>query len=349
MKKVTIIGAGAMGSALTVPLIQNGHDVRLWGTELDTDIINNLRADKPHPKHKHKVPSEIKTYTVDQLSEAMEDTEIVIMAITSDALGMIFERVVPFLKIDMIIASVSKGFNYNKNEEIVLLPEILKERLPQGLNDLPIVVVGGPCKANEVVFKSPACVVYACENIDAAKEMKSIIATDVYNIKTDTDVIGTEVAVAMKNAYAVALGFAEGFKEIEGYSHNNTKSALFTIAIEEMALLSEALGGKYRSIIGLPGVGDLEVTGEAGRNRLLGEVIGSGIMSKDALEKMKRENITVEGYPAIKFGYELTLKLGEKGKLSTSKMPLLCALYDILYRNRECYKTIKKILSEYYN
>ncbi|MPW27281.1 glycerol-3-phosphate dehydrogenase [Alkalibaculum sp. M08DMB] len=346
MAVVTIIGAGAMGSALAIPLIDNGCTVKLWGTNLDQDIIKDLIEGKEHPKHKHKLPSEIEFYYADELEKAMFGSTHVILAITSDALGHVFEKVVPYLNNDMIIATVSKGFDTNKLGEIVILPEILKEKLTEQLSNIPIVVVGGPCKANEVIYRSPSNVVYACEDLNAAKNFKELISTDVYNVKVDTDVIGTEVSVAMKNAYAVALGFAEGFKQREGYTHNNTKSALFTVALEEMILLSEALGGKIKSVIGLPGAGDLEVTGEAGRNRLLGEVIGGGMTSFDALAKMKDEDITVEGYSAVNFGYRLSINLIEKGLL-TKELPLLSALYKILYNNESCYASIKKVLNEY--
>lgn len=347
MSQITIIGAGAMGSALTVPLVANNHTVKLWGTELDEQIISDLKDGKEHPKHKHKLPEKIQLYYDYQLKEAMQDTEYVIMAITSDALGKVFKRVVPYLKASMVIATVSKGFDYNDKGQIVILPEILKELLPEELSHINIVAVGGPCKANEVVYKSPTNVVYACENIQGAIDFKNIIETDVYNVKVQNDVIGTEISVAMKNAYAVALGFAEGFKKIAGYSHNNTKSALFTMAIEEMINLSHAMGGDMKSVIGLPGAGDLEVTGEAGRNRVLGEVIGGGMTSFDAMKKMREEDITVEGYPAIEFGYKLSKQLKEKGLIKD--LALLDALYEILYNNEPCYETIKKVLHQYNN
>lgn len=345
MATVTIIGAGAMGSALVVPLYDNGNEVRLWGTELDGHIIDAVKAGKEHPKHKHILPN-VKFYYEQELAQAMEGTTHVIMAITSDALGMVFERVVPYLKKGTIVATVSKGFNYNKDGKIVLLPEILEERIPESLQDISIVAIGGPCKANEVVYRSPSNLVYACKDIEAAQNFKQLIQTDVYNVKVDTDIVGVEVAVAMKNAYAIALGFAEGFKEREGYTHNNTKSALFAVALQEMIELSDALGGEMRSVIGLPGAGDLEVTGEAGRNRILGETIGGGMNSKDAIKKMADEDITVEGYGAVDFGYKLSQELIKEGKLK-SELPLLSALYDILYGDAECYETIKNVLNNY--
>ncbi|SHJ18241.1 glycerol-3-phosphate dehydrogenase (NAD(P)+) [Geosporobacter subterraneus DSM 17957] len=345
MAKVTIIGAGAMGSALIVPLADNGHEVRLWGTELDGEIIDSLRKGLPHPKHKHRLPSEIATYQVTELEEAMLDTELVIMAITSDALENVFDKVVPFLKEGVIVGSVSKGFNYDQNGRIVILPEILENTLPETLrNKVPIVVVGGPCKAIEVVWKSPTAVTYSSNNVEAAKYMQSILMTDVYRVEVTDDVIGTEVCAAMKNAYSVGLGMAEGFKAKNGFLHNNTKAALFTFAVAEMGILTKAMGGSLEAVIGLPGVGDLEVTGEAGRNRTLGELIGGGLTASKAVEKMREEGITVEGYPAIKFGYYLAKQLESEEKLSLDQLPLLRGLYSILYENAPAYGKIKELL-----
>ena len=170
--------------------------------------------------------------------------------------------------------------------------------------------------------------------------------TDVYNIEINEDVVGTEICAAMKNAYAVALGMAEGFKKRQGLLHNNTKSALFTFAVAEMTTLVNVMGGNYKSVIGVPGMGDLEVTGEAGRNRTLGEVIGEGLTASAAIEKMKREGITVEGYPAIKFGYNLVKQLSKSDRISLDELPLLKDLYEILYEDKPCYETIKSVLQK---
>lgn len=347
MAKVTIIGAGAMGSALTVPLTENGHIVNLWGTELDNEIISDLKKGMPHPKHKCCLSSKINAFYEYELDKAMEETDLVIMGITSDALQKIFKRVVPYLHEGMIVGSVSKGFEYNSKGRIVILPELLKETLPERLKEsISFVVVGGPCKAIEVVLKSPTSVTYSSKDLKSANYMKKLLSTDVYNVEINNDVVGTEVCAAMKNAYAVSLGIAEGFKKKEGFPHNNAKSALFTFAVAEMSILVNALGGSYKSVIGLPGMGDLEVTGEAGRNRFLGEIIGEGMSASSAVKKMRAEGVTVEGYPAIRFGYDLVKQLAETGKVSLNQLPLLEGLYEILYEDKPSYEVIKHILSK---
>ncbi len=348
MANVTILGAGAMGSALCTPLVKNGHKVNLWGTHLDNDIIKALKEGREHPKHKCKLPSEIVPYYNEELEEAVKGAELVILGITSTGLGDIFKKLIPYLKEGMVVGSVSKGYEYStKNDgKIILLPTLLKELLPENLKGkIDFVFVGGPCKAVEVVWECPNSVTYASENIKAAKYMKSLLVTKEYNIEVSTDVIGVEVCAAMKNAYAVGLGMAEGFKERDGKLNNNVKAALFTFAVAEMGVLTEALGGEYKSVIGLPGVGDLEITGEAGRNRILGEVLGAGTKASEAIKKMIEEDITVEGYPAIKFGYNIAGQLEKEGKIDIRKLPLLKALYEILYEDKNCYETIKEAMT----
>lgn len=346
MAKITIIGAGAMGSALTKPLADNDNDVRLWGSPLDDDIIKALKAGQDHPVHKYPLPKNVKAFYHYELSEALKDAEVVIMAITSDAVGSVFEKVVPYLHSGILMGCVTKGFDYDKNKNIALLPTILSEKLPDELaKTLNFVFIAGPCKAVEVLWDVPTSVTYACSNIDAAAKLQALAATDVYNVDITDDVIGTEICAAMKNVYSVGLGMAEGFgKQKKGFHHKDTKGTLFTYAVAEMGIFSKASGGTLGPVLGLPGVGDLELTGEAGRNRTFGEAIGSGLSIEEAVSKMKEEHITVEGYPATKLGYLLMKNLEEKGKIKSSDMPLLCGLYSILYDNAPCYSTIKKLV-----
>ncbi|HCX65880.1 MAG TPA: glycerol-3-phosphate dehydrogenase, partial [Eubacteriaceae bacterium] len=206
MSVVTIIGAGAMGSALTTPLVENGHDVRLWGTELDGTIVDALKEGKDHPKHKYPLRKETKVFYEQELKQAMEGHDAVIMAITSDALAKIFKRIVPHLSREALVVTVSKGFDYDSEGKVILLPDLLKGILQE--NDkagVPIVAVGGPCKANEVLYRSPSCVTYAGENSEAVKKAKGLLQTEVYNVQADGDVIGTEVAAATKKAPAISL------------------------------------------------------------------------------------------------------------------------------------------------
>ncbi|WP_294176584.1 NAD(P)-binding domain-containing protein [uncultured Selenomonas sp.] len=347
MARIAVIGAGAMGSAFCQPLADNGNDVRLWGTHLDDHIIDELKAGRDHPKHKYPLPKAVQPFYHREFADAVKDAEMIVMAVTSDALGSVFEQVASCLRPGMIVGSVSKGFDYDQSGAVALLPNILEERLPAELHGkIDFVFVAGPCKAVEVLWKVPTSVTYASRNIEAAKKLQKVAQTDVYNIDVTTDVIGTETCAAMKNAYCVGLGMAEGFpKQKGGFLHKNTKGALFTYAVQEMGLLSQALGGTWGPVLGLPGIGDLELTGEAGRNRTLGEVLGGGKSATDAVKEMREKDITVEGYPAIRFGWELVQALAKEEKIKLEELPLLAGLYRILYEDIPSHPEIKRLVA----
>lgn len=348
MARITVIGAGAMGSAFARPLADNGNDVRLWGTHLDDAIIDALKAGADHPKHKCPIPSSVRSFYHGELTDAVRDAQIIVMAVTSDALGKVFEEIVPYLRPGMIVGSVTKGFDYAADGSVALLPQILEERLPDALKGtIDFVFVAGPCKAVEVLWGVPTSVTYASKRLEAAKTLQKAAQTDLYRVDVAIDVIGTEICAAMKNAYCVGLGMAEGFpKQRDGYLHKNAKGAMFVYAVHEMGLLSQALGGTLGPVLGLPGIGDLELTGEAGRNRTLGEVLGGGKSASEAIEEMREKDITVEGYPAIRFGWELAQSLVRAGKLREGALPLLAGLYEICYNDAPSYPTVKETISK---
>lgn len=345
MSVITVIGAGAMGSAFTKPIAENKNIVKLCGGLYDDEIIKNLKEGKEHLKHKIKLSEKIEYFYYRELKESLVGSDVIVLAITSEAIGDVFEKISKYLKANILVCSVTKGYDYDKYGQVRILPDILIEKLPNELvNKIDFVFVAGPCKAIEVLQGVPTSVTYASKNIEAARKMRELAQTNEYRIDITTDVIGTEICAAMKNAYCVGLGMAEGFFEQKGFLHKNTKGSLFVYAIEEMGILSSALGGTLGPVLGLPGIGDLELTGEAGRNRTLGEAIGSGLSASEAIEKMKKNDITVEGYPAIKFGYELAIDLSKQGLLDMNKMPFLNSLYNILYKDEEGYTAIKKLV-----
>ena len=348
MANVTILGAGAMGSALSTPLRNNGHKVNMWGTHLDGKIIDQLKKDGTHIKHKTKLKDGINYFYNEELEEAMKDADLVILGITSEGIASVFKKALPYIKEGMVIGSVTKGYEYDlvDKEKVIILPDILEQLLPEELEGkVSFVFIGGPCKAVEVVNECPNSVDYASKDRKAAEYMRSLLRTDKYNVGVTSDVIGLEICAAMKNAYSIGLGMAEGFKERDGHENKNCKAALFTFAVAEMAVLVKAMGGSYSSVIGQPGVGDLEITCEAGRNRILGEVCGAGKSGTEAIQEMRDNDITVEGYNAVRFAVELVDQLEKEGKIDSNKLPFLKALYQILFEDAPSYETIVKVMN----
>lgn len=331
MKRITILGAGAMGTALTTPLTRNGQEVRLWGTELDVALLAELRAGRPHPRIGVSVTPEVQLYDATELATAIKDADVVVLAITSDGVVSILQRAVPYLRPGQPIMMVTKGFGYNALGQISLLPSLLSAALPLQLRSTcSIVAVGGPCKANEVAAGWPTATVYGSCDMQAVAYCQSLFQTEQYRILPTDDMLGLEVAAALKNVYAIALGMCNGLEEASNHPWHNLKAAIFTQAITEMGSIAEALGGRAETARGLAGAGDLEVTALSGRNRLLGERIGRGESIQDALDSMRRAEQTVEGVAATYFAIELIAQLEQEQNLIATHYPLLAAIHALL-------------------
>jgi glycerol-3-phosphate dehydrogenase (NAD(P)+) len=331
MQRIAILGAGAMGSALTTPLIYNGHEVRLWGTELDVALLRELRAQRPHPRLGVQIHPSVQFYDPENLAQALSDATVVVLAITSDGVLSILRRAIPYLRPGQPLMMVTKGFGYDAKHRVQLIPTLLRAELPLALRDTcSIVAVGGPCKANEIAAGWPTATVYGSENAQAVALCQEIFQTPVYRIQPTDDIIGLEVAAAQKNAYAITLGICNGLESATSHPWHDLKAALFPQALTEMAHTARMLGGRSETIYGFAGAGDLEVTALSGRNRLLGERLGRGETIADALEAMQRAEQTVEGVAAARFSVELVEQLTQTGKHQGMDYPLLKALQAIL-------------------
>ncbi len=326
MAVVTILGAGDMGTALATPLAANGHDVRLWGTDRDTAIVRALQVGEPHPRLGASLPRGVRVFSTTAAPEALAGAEIVVVAITSDAVRLVLDRVAPHLGTPRAIVTVAKGFDPGLGgSEILLLPEVIAEFSPA-----PVVAVGGPSKANEVARATPTMVVFASEDQAALTTSCDTFRTGAYLIELATDVTGVEIAAAMKNAYAIALGISDGLERTTGLPHHNLRAALFPRAVQEMGTLIDLSGGARETANGLAGSGDLQVTITSGRNRLLGERIGRGETAGAAVAALTAVGTTVEGYLAASFGYRLAQRFIGLGDACTAHFALLDALHRIL-------------------
>ncbi len=328
MEKVAILGAGAMGSALVTPLVHNGHDVRLWGTELDDGYLEAIRAGKPHPRLGLVSGAGARLFASHQLADALDGATLAVLAVTSTAALSVFAHVLPALGAGVPVAIVSKGFADDGVGPVRLFPEALAGLSGDGR---PFVGIGGPCKANEVAAGWPTVAVFGALDGALRERCAAAFGTDLYVVVVTDDLTGLELAAATKNAYAIALGACDGLALREGHPWHNLKAALFAQAIGEMRLLARALGGRDDTIIGPAGVGDLEVTGLSGRNRALGELIGQGTPGDQAIAMMEQSGQTVEGPAAARAAWRLVSQLeGQGSKAQAAAYPLLAALVALL-------------------
>jgi glycerol-3-phosphate dehydrogenase (NAD(P)+) len=332
---VTILGAGDMGTAITTPPASNGHDVRLWGTHMDAEIVETLKQGGTHPLLGVPVRPGVRVFGPEEAREAVTGADVVLFAVTSVGIRPTAQRFAEFLPNVPVVMTVAKGFDPGPDgDSVLMLPEVIAE-----YTTAPIVGVGGPAKANEVARGTPTAIVFGGP-LEAASFCAEIFQTPSYNVEVTEDLVGVEIAAAMKNAYAIALGVSDGLERATGVPHHNFRAALFPRAVAEMGKLAEAVGGCAATVAGRPGSGDLQVTITSGRNRLLGERIGAGEPGPEAAAALRDAGITVEGYDALGFGYKLARSLPDPDTGAPLHLPLLEALYRVLHEGAPAKETI---------
>ncbi|RKR76425.1 NAD(P)H-dependent glycerol-3-phosphate dehydrogenase [Frondihabitans australicus] len=325
---VTILGAGAMGSALATPLRQRGHSVRLWGTWLDDDVLDLVAAGAPHPRTDVHVAEGTQLFRSDELEAALTGSDLVFLAVASEGVDAVVRRAAPWLSTVGVLGLTSKGFLADPSGAIRLLPDAIRRHFSEAELAAPsIVAVGGPCKANEVAAGGPTATVYGCSDVDVARSVAALIQTDSYHVEPIADDLGLEVAAPLKNVFAIALGFADGLADATSHPWHNLKSAIFAQSVREMSIVARGIGGSIDTVYGLAGTGDLEVTGLSGRNKVYGSRIGAGQTAHDALETMVAEKQTVEGVPAAGLAVALAAQLFDDAE---SRLPLLHAVHRMI-------------------
>jgi glycerol-3-phosphate dehydrogenase (NAD(P)+) len=324
---VTILGAGAMGSALATPAVAAGNRVRLWGTWLDGDIMARLRAGRPHPRTGIPVDPGVDLHDADDLGAAIAGSDLVAVAISSDGVLDVVGRAAAALRPGTPLLLCTKGFGRWPDGRIGLFPALVTAALPDPLGQrCPVVAVGGPCKANEVAAGRPTAAVFGSQMETVGARCALALSTPAYRVQRTGDREGVEAAAATKNVYAIAIGVCHGLTEAGGQPWHDLAAATFTQAVAEMRRLAAVLGGRDETVLGLAGMGDLEVTALSGRNRAFGVRVGRGEPPEAALAAMAAAGQTVEGVPAARLARELAVQLGAR----PGALPLLEAVNRIL-------------------
>ncbi|MDO5672501.1 MAG: glycerol-3-phosphate dehydrogenase [Actinomycetaceae bacterium] len=339
--RITILGASAMGSALCTPMVQAGWEVRLWGTQFDDGLIDLYMRGEPHPMTSVAVSREVKLYRSAQLKEAMRGADVAVISVASGGVPAITELVLPYMsKLDSLWLT-AKGFWETPEGHVELLPETMRRIAAKARVTMPpIVSVGGPVIAKECARGKPTATVFGCHDLDIANKYARTASTEAYRIEVTSDEIGLDIYSALKNAYAIALGIADGRGELTAFPEQNLRAAIFVQAIRELGRIGEALGAHPDSIYTLAGIGDLEVTGTSGRNKFYGMRIGRGEDPERALEQMQGLGQTVEGVRATELGVRL---LKQRVPDLLEQLPLLRAINKTLFEGgRDAYGDIVK-------
>lgn len=331
MAVVTIVGAGMMGSALAFPARENGNEVRLVGTHLDRDIIDNcIRFDR-HPKFDRDFPKGIKYYRIEQLSEALDGTDIVIGGVSSFGVDWFGEYVLPKIDDRTPVLTVTKGLIDTEDGKLLAYPEIWDERMKKIGKNMNLNAVGGPCTSYELVAHDHTEVAFCGKDMATLEFLKRTLATDYYHISLSCDVVGIESAVALKNGYALAIALTIGLNQrlygIDSELHFNSQAAVFGQSVKEMARLLEYQGANTLDNLCV-GAGDLYVTVYGGRTRLVGILLGRGLDIDEAKSELK--GVTLESLVVAERVARAVKRCAEQGTLDPKDFPLLMHVDNIL-------------------
>ncbi|MDD6805041.1 MAG: NAD(P)H-dependent glycerol-3-phosphate dehydrogenase [Clostridiales bacterium] len=320
--RVGVIGAGSWGIALAKLLDGNGHQVTVWSI-----IKEEIEMLKKEHEHKDKLPgvklSENMVFTND-LEEAMKDKDILVLAVPSPFTRSTAHSMAPYLKDGQIIVNVAKGI---EEHTMLTLSQIIEEELPAA----QVAVLSGPSHAEEVGRGIPTTIVVGAKKKETAEYLQNIFMNNVFRVYISPDVLGIELGAALKNVVALSAGIADGL----GYG-DNTKAALITRGITEIARLGTAMGGRFETFCGLTGIGDLIVTCASmhSRNRRAGILIGQGKTMQEAMDEVK---MVVEGVYSAKAAMELSKKYGVD-------MPIIEQVNLVLFEGKPAAEAVKDLM-----
>lgn len=323
MADIGVIGAGSWGIALSVLLSNNGHHVKVWSALEDEIKMLTLNHE-----HKDKLPGVILSdkisFTVD-LKEAVEGKDLLVLAVPSPFVRSTAASLHEVVSEGQIIVNVAKGI---EESTLMTLSQIIEEEVPQA----EVTVLSGPSHAEEVGRGIPTTIVVGAKSKKTAEYIQNIFMSEVFRVYISPDVLGIELGAALKNVVALAAGIADGL----GYG-DNTKAALITRGITEIARLGMAMGGKFETFCGLSGIGDLIVTCASmhSRNRRAGILIGQG---KTMDEAMKEVKMVVEGVYSAKAALGLSQKYGVQ-------IPIIEQVNQVLFDNKPASEALMDLMT----
>ena len=327
MAKISVIGAGSWGTALSVLLYNNGHEVTLWSVL--EDEVKMLREKREHESKLPgvKLPEDMEITT--DLEKCLKEPDVAVLAVPSPFTRSTAKKMAPLVRDGQKIVNVAKGV---EEKTLMTLSEIIEEEIPNA----DVCVLSGPSHAEEVGKGLPTTCVVTSRTKETAEYLQGIFMSPVFRVYTTPDILGVELGAALKNVIALAAGTADGL----GYG-DNTKAALITRGIAEIARLGTKMGAKPETFYGLSGIGDLIVTCASvhSRNRKAGYLMGKGYTMEEAMAEVK---MVVEGVYSAKAAKGLADKYGvempiieEVNKVLFEGKPASEAVMDLMLRDKK--------------
>ncbi len=322
MANIGIIGAGSWGTALALLLYNNGNRVTVWSI-----MPEEIKMLKEFHEQKDKLPGVIlpddMEFTTD-LEASIVGKDVLVLAVPSPYTRSTSAKMAEFIKEGQKIVNVAKGIEENS---LMTLSEIIEQEIPRA----DVSVLSGPSHAEEVGRGLPTTIVVGSKKQETAEYLQNLFMSPVFRVYTSSDVLGIELGAALKNVVALAAGIADGL----GYG-DNTKAALITRGIAEIARLGISMGGRIETFYGLTGIGDLIVTCASmhSRNRRAGILIGKGATMEEAMKEVK---MVVEGVYSAKAGYALSQKYHVS-------MPIIEQVNKVLFEGKSASEAVGELM-----
>ena len=321
MARISIIGGGSWGIALAVLLSRNGHEITIWSA-----LENEIAMLKE--KHEHRMlPGVVlpdNTVFTTREQEAVQGKDLLVMAVASSYTRSTARRLKELVENNQKILNVAKGI---EETTLMTLSEIIEQEIPQA----DVAVMSGPSHAEEVGRGLPTTIVVGAGSRATAEYIQNLFMNQVFRVYISPDILGMELGGSLKNVVALAAGIADGL----GYG-DNTKAALITRGITEIARLGTAMGGRFETFCGLTGIGDLIVTCASmhSRNRRAGILIGQGKTCEEAMAEVK---MVVEGVYSAKAAMGLARKYNVQ-------LPIIQQVNEVLFDGKSADQAAKELL-----
>jgi glycerol-3-phosphate dehydrogenase (NAD(P)+) len=322
MAKISVLGAGSWGTALSLLLHNNGHEVLLWSAlSAEVAMLNEKR------EHESKLPGVRLPEAIqitDDLKLALDRPDVAVLAVPSPFTRSTAKQMAPLVADGQIIVNVAKGVEENT---LMTLSEIIEQEIPNA----EVCVLSGPSHAEEVGRGIPTTCVVSSKKRSQAECLQSIFMSPVFRVYTTPDMLGVELGGSLKNVIALAAGTADGL----GYG-DNTKAALITRGIAEITRLGVCMGAKVETFYGLSGIGDLIVTCASvhSRNRKAGYLMGKGYTMQQAMDEVK---MVVEGVYSAKAAKSLSEKYGVE-------MPIISEVNKVLFEDKPAADAVRDLM-----
>lgn len=324
MKNISIIGDGAMGTVCAMLLCEKGFSVRMWGYDAAQLALFEEQRENVKFLPGHKLPDELRFESRD--SEILKGADLIVSAVPCQFMRNIWKRFSAYINPNIAIVSVAKGI---ENETLLRPSQIINDVLGPKIK---IVALSGPTIAEEIANKLPATATAASKDERLTGSVQEAFNTHYLRVYRNSDIVGVELAGAMKNVIAIAAGIVDGIK-----IGDNAKAALLCRGLAEITRLGVALGAKEQTFSGLSGLGDLVTTciSPSGRNRSFGQRIGKGASVKQAIEAT---HSVVEGVATCKSVMDLARKY-------SIDMPITESVYQILFEDKSVPAAIENLMN----